>query len=78
MSVCLDRQEKVTEGSQHSAIQQVEIDFGFPVISIVNLGNLIAFMRTENADSLGKTTLAEIEQYRSRYGIVSGSSSNSL
>ena len=74
MSVCLDRQEKVTEAAQHSAIQQVEIDFGFPVVSIVSLSNLIAYMRSESSEALGSATLAEIEQYRSRYGIVSSSS----
>lgn len=62
--IALDRQEKGK--GELSAIQEVERDFDTQVISIITLGDLIAYLETkpEMADAL-----ASIKQYRQDYGI---------
>lgn len=75
VTVCLDRQEKGAEDSTESAIQMVEKDFGFPVVAIVNLSHLIAYVKesattkesTEDEGSL--PDLQDIEEYRAKYGV---------
>ncbi len=62
--ICLDRQEKGK--GELSAIQEVENDYGIPVISIVNLHQIMEFISED--DSLTQYAQA-IEGYRSRYGI---------
>ncbi|MTI13710.1 orotate phosphoribosyltransferase [Sansalvadorimonas verongulae] len=62
--ICLDRQEKGK--GELSAIQEVERDYGIPVISIVNLTQVMEFIRED--DSLNQYSQA-IENYRQRYGI---------
>ncbi|MCL6414302.1 orotate phosphoribosyltransferase [Aestuariirhabdus sp. Z084] len=62
--IALNRQEKGK--GELSAIQEVERDYGIPVISIVNLNQVLEFIQadpelTHHADS--------IKQYRQRYGI---------
>jgi len=58
----LNRQEKGT--GELSAIQQVEKEFGIPVISIVTLDNIIDYL--EETESLEH--VQAIKSYRSRYG----------
>ena len=65
VAVCLDRQEKVTEASTESAIQQVQQAFNIPVVSIVRLKNLIAFLETKEDSAY----LSAIQEYRARYGV---------
>lgn len=62
--IALDRQEKGK--GELSAIQEVERDFGTQVISIITLGDLIAYLETkpEMAEAL-----TSIKQYREDYGI---------
>lgn len=84
--VCLDRQEKVTESSNESAIQvfitffaplilkftllqNVEKTVNVPVISIVRLRNLIAYLSTTNTNGEFSQYLPLIQQYRSTYGV---------
>lgn len=84
--VCLDRQEKVTESSDESAIQvfitffaplilkftllqNVEKTVNVPVISIVRLRNLIAYLSTTNTNGEFSQYLPLIQQYRSTYGV---------
>ncbi|NLS13967.1 orotate phosphoribosyltransferase [Vibrio sp. SM6] len=62
--VAIDRQEKGK--GELSAIQEVERDFGCAVISIVSLGDLIAFLE-ERGDSAEH--LAAVKAYRAEYGI---------
>ena len=71
--VALDRQEKGK--GELSAIQEVEQEFGIPVLSIINLGQLITYLE-EKLDEKSvqqpewKTHLANIRAYRSQYGIA--------
>lgn len=66
--VALDRQEKGK--GELSAIQEVEKDFGIPVLSIINLGQLIAYLEEKSAQQPEwKIHLANIRTYRDQYGI---------
>ncbi|HVL01509.1 MAG TPA: orotate phosphoribosyltransferase [Dongiaceae bacterium] len=67
--VALDRQEKGK--GDLSAIQEVEKEFGIPVLSIVNLKQLITFLEEKSAQQPEwNTHLANIRAYRSQYGIA--------
>jgi uridine monophosphate synthetase len=71
--VCLDRQERASEQSALSAIQQVTEEFGFPVLSIVKLQHLVAYaLELDGGSSSGSqgrlVNLQEIEAYRRHYG----------
>ena len=62
--IAMDRQEKGK--GELSAIQEVERDYNIPVISIVSLAQVMAFIKED--DTL--TEYAEaVEEYRQRYGI---------
>ncbi|WP_428086501.1 orotate phosphoribosyltransferase [Candidatus Thioglobus sp.] len=61
--VAVDRQEK-GKGEQ-SAIQEVEENFGITVLSIVNLGHLIDYLKQGDDQVL----IQRIEAYRDRYGV---------
>ncbi len=62
--VAIDRQEKGK--GELSAIQEVERDFGCAVISIVSLGDLIAYLeQSGQADE----HLQAVKAYRAQYGI---------
>ena len=62
--VALDRQEKGV-GSL-SAIQEVEKEFGIPVISIIRLQHLIDYLAAEAADT---AVLDKVTAYRQNYGV---------
>ncbi len=62
--IALDRQEK-GQGAL-SAIQEVERDYNIPVVSIVQLDDLAAFL-AEKGDS--PQQLAAIQDYRGKYGV---------
>ncbi|BBM01388.1 orotate phosphoribosyltransferase [Microbulbifer sp. GL-2] len=62
----LNRQEKASEDCEFSAIQQVERQYNIPVISIVQLDNVISFLEQE---SQAGETLHKIVDYRQRYGV---------
>ncbi|WP_151671195.1 orotate phosphoribosyltransferase [Nitrincola schmidtii] len=62
--IALDRQEKGR--AELSAIQEVERDYGIPVISIITLTQLIEFL--EEKDEMPEA-LAAIRKYREEYGI---------
>ncbi len=62
--IALDRQERGRSG--RSAIDEVQSEFGMPVVSIVGLQELISYLgNTPGAAE----ALARIEEYRSEYGI---------
>jgi len=66
--VALDRQEKGK--GELSAIQEVERDFGIPVLSIVNLTQLIGYLEEKSAtDPAWEQHLDNIRAYRAQYGI---------
>ena len=62
--IALDRQEKGR--AELSAIQEVERDYGIPVISIITLTQLIEFLEDK---SEMPEALAAIRKYREEYGI---------
>jgi len=62
--IALDRQEKGRH--ERSAIQEVEQDYRIPVVSIVKLQDLTAYLRGKPDATLA---LQQIEDYRNRYGV---------
>lgn len=61
--VALDRQEK--GNGQLSAIQEVEEIFGISVVSIINLSNIVDYLKA----SKNEDVIRRIQSYRSQYGI---------
>ena len=77
--IALDRQERGQDADglkPHSAIQEVEATYHMPVVSIVNLDQLLAYLETreprsgEDGASIAQHAEA-IRAYRDRYGIIS-------
>lgn len=64
VAISLDRQERGQ--GERSAVQEVQINFGIPVISIVGLDNVIQHVQEQIANP---TLLAAIQDYRQRYGV---------
>lgn len=67
--LALDRQElgqKDGELTQTSAIQQVEADFGIPVIAIATLADLIEYLKLQPDQ---EQNLERMRAYRDQYGI---------
>jgi len=64
VAIALDRQER-GKGAQ-SAAQEVEGEFGIPVIAIAGLGDLIEFLETR---SVADIDIKAIQRYRNDYGI---------
>ncbi|MGM8850592.1 orotate phosphoribosyltransferase [Salinicola halophyticus] len=76
--IALDRQERGQDADglkPHSAIQEVEATYNMPVVSIVNLDQLLAYLETrqprsgEDGASLVQHAEA-IRAYRDRYGVT--------
>jgi len=64
VTIALDRQERGQSGL--SAVQEVQRDYGIPVISIAGLADLIRYL--EGAPELAEFKPA-IERYRAQYGV---------
>ena len=62
--IALNRQERGK--GDLSAIQEVERDFGMPVVSIINLDQLIVYLAE---DASLKHYLPAVEAYRAQYGV---------
>ncbi|MBD8707280.1 orotate phosphoribosyltransferase [Pseudomonas sp. CFBP 13711] len=62
--IALNRQER--GNGELSAIQEVERDFGIPVVSIVSLNQVLEFLAD---DPQLKQHLPAVEAYRAQYGI---------
>ncbi len=62
--IALNRQER--GNGELSAIQEVERDFGIPVVSIVSLNQVLQFLAD---DPQLKQHLPAVEAYRAQYGI---------
>ena len=62
--IALDRQERGT--GDKSAIQEVEETYGIPVISIIKLADLIAYL-ADHPDL--ESHLEKVEAYRAEYGV---------
>lgn len=67
--VAMDRQEKVDAVVDVSAIQQVEHDYGVPVLSIVKMTHLITFLEEYYKGDDQTILLNKITDYRTEYGI---------
>ena len=71
--LALDRQERGQQGQEvlpYSAIQQVEKEFGIPVVAIAKMQHLIQFLE-EQADKKPEYAkhLSAMHAYREQYGI---------
>ena len=69
--IALDRMERAgtaTEIADSSAVQNVEKEFGMPVISIANLASLMSFLQESKDPSLQKY-LPAVKAYRDKYGV---------
>lgn len=64
VAIALDRQER-GQGAQ-SAAQEVETEFGLPVIAIAGLDDLIEYLEGHAA---GNIDIGAIRRYRTEYGI---------
>ena len=62
--IAIDRQEK--GAGEYSAVQEVSSKLGVPVISIVNLDQILAFVK--NSSSELEDRVEAIESYRKEYG----------
>ncbi len=68
--IALDRQERGSgdaEGKGRSAIQEVEARYAMPVVSIVTLDMVLAYLEAHAGDALHGHAAA-IRDYRARYG----------
>lgn len=65
VAIALDRMEKGT--GDLSAVQEVEQQYGLPVVAIANLRDLLAML--ENNAEFG-AFLAPVQAYRERYGVA--------
>lgn len=66
--LALDRQElgqKDGEPTQNSAIQQVEAEFGIPVVAIATLADLIDYLKEQPGQ---EENLESMRAYRAKYG----------
>ncbi|MBD5770943.1 orotate phosphoribosyltransferase [Marinomonas colpomeniae] len=64
--IALDRQERGQ--GELSAIQEVERDFGMPVISIVSLNDIMTYLSEQNTTEFAEH-LGAVKAYRLQYGI---------
>ena len=64
--VALDRQERGQ--GDWSAIQEIEREFRVPVVSLINLTQIIDYLVMQQNDDL-KSHLRAIREYRQRYGV---------
>ncbi|PYF82415.1 MULTISPECIES: orotate phosphoribosyltransferase [Marinomonas] len=64
--IALDRQERGQ--GELSAIQEVERDFGMPVISIVSLNDIMTYLAEQDSPEFAKH-LNAVKEYRHKYGI---------
>lgn len=64
VAIALDRQER--GNGEKSASQEVESEFGIPVVSIAGLGDLIDFLERQ---SVANIDINAIRRYRSDYGV---------
>jgi orotate phosphoribosyltransferase len=64
--VALDREERGQQGAL-SAIGEIRKEFGLPVVSIISLGQIIAYLQ-HTGDQQLQQNLPKLEAYRERYG----------
>ena len=64
--VALDRQEK-GQGDL-SAIQEIEKEYGIPVLSIINLSQIVSYLENNDNRELYQTNIA-MKEYQKNYGV---------
>jgi orotate phosphoribosyltransferase len=64
VAIALDRMERGS--GKLSAVQEVEREYGMPVISIATLEDLVAYLQTDKKMS---SNLAAVSRYRAQYGV---------
>jgi len=67
--VAMDREERMSEDSELSAIQQVKRDFGIPVASVARMSNLISYLQECYEGGDKDVLLKQITDYRARFGV---------
>jgi orotate phosphoribosyltransferase len=70
--IALDRMERSGDAVQigkFSAVQDVQNEFGIPVLAIANLQDLLGFLQASSDPSL-QTFLPAVEAYGAKYGIT--------
>lgn len=68
--VSVDRMEKGTGSS--SAIQELSQQYGIPVHSVINIGEIVAYLRDHGAKlnpPVSGSLLEKLQDYRRRYGV---------
>jgi len=63
LAIALDRMER--GAGERSAVQEVEADYGLPVVSIANLDDLLGYLQK---DPRRDAELGAVRRYRERYG----------
>ncbi|HMC14325.1 MAG TPA: orotate phosphoribosyltransferase [Albitalea sp.] len=69
--IALDRMERGGTDdnlSEHSAVEQIEQQYGIPVLAIATLSDLLQYLRSNNDPAL-KAHFARVAGYRERYGV---------
>jgi len=70
--IALDRMERGGDAghvSEYSAVEEVERDYGIPVISIANLDDIMGYLE-ETAQDGAATRARAVADYRERYGVA--------
>jgi len=67
VALALDRQERGQ--GEHSAVQEVESQFGLKCVSILSLAGLISALAAQATPAVGPAQLAALQDYRRRYGV---------
>ena len=67
--VALDRQEKGKDGQECSAIQEIQQNFGIPVLAIVTLRNVIEYLEQPGVREHYHDHLVNMRLYRETYGV---------
>lgn len=65
VAVGLDRQER--GAGEHSAIQEIEAEYGIPVLSIIDMTNIIDYLEASGAGQ--NDVLEGMREYRRQYGV---------
>ena len=67
VAIALDRMEKGT--GELSAVQEVQQQYGLPVVAIANLQDLFAMLQNSGNAEISRY-LPQLKAYRERYGVV--------
>jgi orotate phosphoribosyltransferase len=70
--ISVDRMEKGGDSNvltERSAVQEVQSAFGIPVLSVIDLNDLLAFLDQQNEPELAAYR-SKVAEYRTRYGAV--------